>query len=208
MSNHKCEHEHDHSHDEPQSGFEQTLYPYIDTTKIVCLNEHVPQAGKSIIKPYDQRLTSEPYLESAVDEELILQIPFTVSVNIKSIVVIGADEESCPSRVKLFKNRDGVDFGNADELVAEQSFDLALDRRGELDLMVRPSKFQNVNQLTLYFPSNHSDGEQQTRITYVGIKGTSTTYRRGVVENAVYESKPQLADHTVKAETTPTMRFE
>ena len=30
---HDCEHEHDHSHEEPQSGFEQTLYASIDTTK-------------------------------------------------------------------------------------------------------------------------------------------------------------------------------
>jgi hypothetical protein len=29
----KCEDEHDHSHEEPQSGFEQTLFPWIDTTK-------------------------------------------------------------------------------------------------------------------------------------------------------------------------------
>jgi len=204
----KCEQEHDHSHDEPESGFEQTLFPYIDTTKIVCLNEHSPGAGKRILKPFDQKLTQDPYLESSVDEELILVIPFTVSVNVKSIIVIGADEDSCPSRVKLFKNRDDIDFGNADEITAEQTLDIAFDKRGEVDLMVRPSKFQNVNQLTLYFPSNHSDGEEQTRIVYVGIKGTSTNYRRGVVENAIYESKPQLSDHSIKSETTPTMRFD
>jgi hypothetical protein len=29
----KCEHEHDHSHEESKSGFEQTLFPCIDTTK-------------------------------------------------------------------------------------------------------------------------------------------------------------------------------
>jgi hypothetical protein len=165
-------------------------------TIVHCLNEHEPGAGKNIIKPWDQRLTKNPYLESSVDEELILTIPFTVSVNIKSITVIGGDEESCPDRVKLFKNRDDIDFSNADDTTPEQSLDIAYDKKGEVDLMVRPSKFQNVNQLVLYFPSNY--GAESTNIQYIGIKGTSTSYRRGVVENAVYESKPQLSDHTIQ----------
>ena len=169
----------------------------IDTSLAVhCLNEQEPGAGKSIIKPWDQRLNKTPYLESSVDEELILTIPFTVSVNVKSIMIIGGDEESCPNRVKLFKNRDDIDFSNADDANPEQTLEVVYDKRGEHDLMVRPSKFQNVNQLVMYFPSNF--GAESTRIQYVGIKGTSTNYKRGIVENAVYEAKPQLSDHKIE----------
>lgn len=167
---------------------------------VVCLNEKEPGSGRKILKPYDQRLTQTPYLESAVDQELILIIPFTVSVNIKSIIVIAKDEQSCPSRVKLFKNRDDIDFGNADDVSPDQVLDIAHDKNGEEELMLRPSKFQNVNQITLYFPSNHSEGEVPTCITYIGIKGTSTNFKRGAVKNAVYEAKPQLSDHPVAQE--------
>ncbi|KAL0477332.1 Pithd1 [Acrasis kona] len=190
---------HDHDHDNEESGFEQTLYSSIDTGKVTCLNEHTKGAGRNVIKPWNERRDQTKYLESGVDEELILYIPFTVAVKIKSVSIIGGDSESCPSKMKLYKNRDDVDLDSTDQIKSEQDFDVAYDREGTHDYLVKASKFNNVNSLTIFFPSNHSQGEEQTRLIYVGIKGESTTYKRAVVET-VYESKPNLSDHEVRAD--------
>lgn len=112
--------------------------------------------------------------------------------------MIGGDSETCPSTMKLFRNRDDIDLDNCDDVKADQEFDVAYDREGTHDYMVRASKFQNVNSLTIYFPGNLG-GENSTRVNYIGIKGESTTYKRAVVET-VYESKPQLSDHKTRAD--------
>jgi hypothetical protein len=120
-----------------------------------------------------------------------------VAVKIKSISVIGGDSDSCPSSMKLFRNRDDIDLDNCEDVKPDQEFDVAYDRDGTHDYLVRASKFQNVNTLVIYFPGNH--GAENTRVNYIGIKGESTTYKRAVVET-VYESKPQLSDHKTRAD--------
>eukprot|EP01047_Picozoa_sp_COSAG01_P046523 COSAG01_NODE_4377_length_5085_cov_6.039110_4_plen_153_part_00 len=58
------------------------------------------------------RLNEEQYLESDADEQLILTIPFSCAVKIKSITVVGSAAEtgSNPAEMRAFINRDDVDF--------------------------------------------------------------------------------------------------
>jgi hypothetical protein len=99
--------------------------------------------------------------------------------------------------MKLFRNRDDIDLDNCEDVKPDQDFEVAYDKNGTFDYMLRASKFQNVNTLVIYFPANH--GAENTRVNYIGIKGESTTYKRAVVE-AVYESAPQLSDHEVRGD--------
>eukprot|EP01027_Heterolobosea_sp_BB2_P009620 GEZU01014169.1.p1 GENE.GEZU01014169.1~~GEZU01014169.1.p1 ORF type:complete len:212 (-),score=47.65 GEZU01014169.1:457-1092(-) len=193
------DHDHDHDHDNKElGGEEQTLYRFIDTTKVVCLNEYQPGAGKNVFKPFDQRKDKSKYLESNEDEELILHIPFTVSVKIKNFVIMGGENGGAPSRVKLWVNRHDIDFSNCEEVVPTQELELNEDLRGELEYMTKVTKFQNVNSLTMYFPENF--GSDTTRIYYIGFKGDFTNHKREVV-HAIYEAKPQLKDHEVRADS-------
>jgi hypothetical protein len=53
------------------------LYSQIDFDGIVTLNEAQAKAGAAIVKKtWDQRLDREPELESDVDEQLLMTIPF------------------------------------------------------------------------------------------------------------------------------------
>lgn len=196
---HHCEHDHG-AHDKNElEGFQQTLYPYIDKIHVRCLNEHKLNACQSIIRPYDQRKSKEGYLESAVDEELLLVVPFTVSTNLKSFQIIGGDNESCPSKVKIFKNNELLDIETATQKKADQELDLTFDIEGTYDFLLKQSKFNNCQSITLFFPSNF--GAENTRISYIGFKGDYSDFKRRAVE-AIYESAPQMKDHKVDCEWT------
>lgn len=52
---HSCEHEH-HDHVGPETGIEYSLYTKIDIDNLECLNEHSDGAGKSVFKPWEDRL--------------------------------------------------------------------------------------------------------------------------------------------------------
>lgn len=51
-----CDHEHE---DLPGSGEQALLYSRIDRDNIRCLNEAEPESGKSVVKPWDQRLDND-----------------------------------------------------------------------------------------------------------------------------------------------------
>ena len=103
-----CEgHEHDESLDDDLG---LSLRPYIDLDHVVCLNEEVPHSGKGILKFHDDRLSSHPYVKSNdEDPELLLTIPFTEGVTVKSIAVrsnsIEGVEGSPPLKLKVIGNQ-------------------------------------------------------------------------------------------------------
>lgn len=60
---------------------------------------------------------------------------------------------------------------------------------------VKRALFNNCRSLTLFFESNHSDGEEDvTGISYLGFKGTWTELRKEAVV-ANYEAAANPADH-------------
>jgi len=123
---------------------------------------------------------------------------FTEIVKVKSICVIGPrGDGEAPSELKVFVNRDDVDFTNADDLVATQKWDLVEEWVDGVEYLTKMSKFINVSSLTLYFPNNF--GAELTKVYYIGFKGEFTTYKRQIVE-AVYEARAIPKDHKVDAE--------
>ena len=97
-------HDHDHDHDhEPEDASGDSLFPYIDTVKMRCLNAMDPSAVSHPIKPHEQRQDREKYLDSNEDDpEFILFIPFTETVTIKSICIGGGEDGMHPKVVKLY----------------------------------------------------------------------------------------------------------
>lgn len=77
---HNHDHDHDHGSNPGEDFIEDTLYPYIDTPKLRCDNEYKKGAIKNCFKPYHERYNTTSFLESGVDPQLILHIPFTVAV--------------------------------------------------------------------------------------------------------------------------------
>ncbi|KAL7121949.1 hypothetical protein ACP275_01G015600 [Erythranthe tilingii] len=95
---------HDHSCDEHDCSTDWSLYKHIDLSKVSALNEAVPGSVKTVFRAWEQRLnSSEGILESNEgDPELIVFIPFTSDVKIKSISVVGGADGTSPAKIRAF----------------------------------------------------------------------------------------------------------
>lgn len=201
-------HSHDgHTHDDDISdGLGLSLRTYVDIPNVTCFNETVLGAGQSIIKLHEERMTETPSLLSPSDDpELLLYIPFTEAVVLQSISILNSSknrESSSPRRMKLFVNRDDLDFETARELPAQQEMELLPHshfEEGTIDYPCRPAgRFHGITSLTIYFFENDNDEEETaTEITFVGLKGKGTNMKRMAV-TAVYETQAMPEDHKVK----------
>eukprot|EP00977_Amphora_coffeiformis_P022159 scaffold10570_cov176-Amphora_coffeaeformis.AAC.9 len=195
-------HEHDHQH---ADDLGLSLRTYVDFSAVTCLNEEEHDSGKGVIKPHDERLSAYPNVQSPEDDpELLLFIPFTESVTIQSITIRDAttgNETASPRRIKLFTNRDDIDFEMAREMPAQQQLELLPPdhfAEGTIDYPCRPAgRFQNISSLTIFVQDNYdATGESGTSISYVGLKGKGTRMKRRAVDT-VYESQGMIEDHKV-----------
>ncbi|QQP54428.1 UPF0424 protein GA19395, partial [Caligus rogercresseyi] len=114
-----------------ESADQFNLFQRIDMEKLTTLNEVVEDSGKNVFRPWEDRLNREKFVESDADEELLINIPFSGSVKLKGIIVIGGEEGRNPSRIRLFKNRPFMTFEDA-EAKCDQEFELALDQNGSV----------------------------------------------------------------------------
>ncbi|KAL3281721.1 hypothetical protein HHI36_004925 [Cryptolaemus montrouzieri] len=92
-----------HSHDSPEMGVEYSLYTKINKDNLECLNEDTEGSGKTIFKPWEERLNFNTVVQSDADEELLFNIPFTGNIKLKGIIVVGEEDGSHPSRMRIFK---------------------------------------------------------------------------------------------------------
>jgi len=205
-----------HVHDAEDSGeaLGVSLRPQIDLAGVKCLNEDRPNTGRAILKLHEERLSADPFLRSQEDDpELLLYIPFIEAVtvthlSVRSIPRNNDDFPTAPPRtIKVFSDRDDIDFEMARELEPQCKVDLLPTDHfveGTLDYPLRPAgRFQNISSITLFFQDNFaagllddSDDEVSTIITYVGVKGKGSKQKRMAVE-AVYETRGMRKDHKV-----------
>lgn len=195
-------HSHDHDHTDDLG---LSLRTYVDFSAVTCLNEEERDSGKGVIKTHDERLSTHPNLQSPEDDpELLLFIPFTESVTIQSITIrdaVAGAETASPRRVKLFTNRDDIDFEMARDMPAQQELELLPPDHvpeGTIDYPCRPAgRFQNISSLTIFVQDNYdATGESATSLTYVGLKGKGTRMKKHAVDT-VYESQGMPEDHKV-----------
>lgn len=207
--------EHAHDHQDHGDDLGLSLLPAVNMEGVVCLNEEVRDSGRAILKLHEERFTTNPSLRSPEgDPELLMIIPFREAVTVHSICVMNTAENSGdgtrapPRRIKLFVDRDSIDFETARELPENvlranaSAIDLVPPSHSEetatIDYPLRPaSKFQNIQSLAIFVQGNFDEeGQMGTEITYIGLKGTGTNLRRQAVE-AVYETKGMKKDHKV-----------
>ncbi|XP_046441137.1 PITH domain-containing protein 1-like [Daphnia pulex] len=178
------------------------LYSRIDLHNLECLNESIENSGKSVFRPWDERLDSDRFVESDADEELLFNIPFTGNVKLKGLIIMGGDEGTHPSVVRLFKNRPHMTFDEAAS-PADQELNLVEDFNGTTEYATKIVKFSSVYHLTLHFPKNH--GADTTKILFIGLKGDWSEGHRHGVTLCTYEATPSMADHKDKIIETTNM---
>ncbi|KAI9510720.1 DUF1000-domain-containing protein [Russula earlei] len=170
-------------------GPSDNVFAHIDRDNVIALNS--TREGKLVIKPWNERLDERVYIESDADDQLIIRVPFTGSVKLRSLLLKTGPGDQTPEKVALFANIDNIDFSDAQDKEPLQTLDVAVGREvGEYAL--KPAKFPNVSTVTLFFPS--SRGAETTRIYYVGFLGQWSERKQDPVIT-VYEARPNLADH-------------
>ncbi|XP_074642181.1 PITH domain-containing protein GA19395-like isoform X3 [Tubulanus polymorphus] len=117
---------------------------------------------------------------------------FTGCVKLKGVIVIGDEDGTHPSEMRLFKNRPHMTFDDC-QSKADQTFELNPDKTGQLEYNPKIVKFSSVQHLTIHFPKNF--GSETTKIYYIGLKGDFTQAQREGVVICNYEARANPADH-------------
>mmetsp|Transcript_56 Transcript_56/g.127 ORF Transcript_56/g.127 Transcript_56/m.127 type:complete len:226 (-) Transcript_56:554-1231(-) len=208
---HQCD---GHAHDPADADdLGLSLRPQMDLPAVTCLNEDRPNMGREVLKFHEERLSATPFLRSQEDDpELLLYIPFTEAVTMTHLSLRSAPNEgegdypaAPPRTIKVFSNRDNIDFDMARELEPQCQIDAVTPDHfdeGTIDYPLRPAgKFQNVSSLTLFVVDNFASGrldddEVSTIVTYIGVKGKGSRQKRMAVE-AIYETRGMKKDHKV-----------
>ncbi|KAL6753494.1 DUF1000-domain-containing protein [Haematococcus lacustris] len=188
---------HDHDCDAADCGPAYSLHKHIDLSHVRCLNEELAGSCQAVFRPWAQRLQPAvpPLRSNAGDPELLLHVPFDGAVKLRAICVIGGGAGSSPSQLKVYTNRDDLDFEAVGALPAVQEWDLQAENPGGvLEYPTQVHKFNGVYSLDLYFTGNF--GAEATEIQFIGFKGDFSECKRQAVE-AVYETRPVPSDHKV-----------
>ncbi|KAI1425554.1 PITH domain-containing protein [Xylaria sp. FL1777] len=207
------DHEHDHS-DDITPALQHSLYQHIQFDDITTLNESRMDAGKAIVKKtWSERLQLEPELVSDTDEQMIMNVPFTGQVKLHSILLRSSPSSSAPRTLRVFINRDDIDFDNVNNLKPVQQFELSQTSEVQ-ELPVKRALFHNARRLTLFFVDNFAttgndsdsdsdsgvydtDEDEPTRLSYMGFKGEWMQLGRAPAQ-IIYEAAANPNDHALK----------
>ncbi|KAK9481092.1 galactose-binding domain-like protein [Lipomyces japonicus] len=202
MSEHSHSHSHSHGHEAhnhshsppPEDTFgSQSLYAHILHDQIWTLNESVPNSGRDVVKPWDDRFDTTKILESDADEQLIMYIPFTGVVKLFSISIRSSlDSDDAPQTIKLFKNRTDVDFSIASELKPDATITHSSSSGDIIEYPLKRAIFSSMKSLTIFVEDNY--GDDVTRIEYIGLKGECKPLAKEPVIT-LYEAAANPKDH-------------
>ncbi|XP_042194572.1 PITH domain-containing protein 1 [Callorhinchus milii] len=194
-----CEAEADH--DPAERGIEFGLYRKIDHQRLQCLNEAREGSGRLVFKPWEERQDRSQFVESDDDEELLFNIPFTGHVKLKGIILMGEDDNTHPSEMRLYKNIPHMSFDDTGR-EPDQVFQLNRDVTGELEYTTKIARFCNVHHLSIHISKNF--GAEISKIYYIGLRGEWSEAHRHEVTLCTYEASANPTDHKMDRITSQT----
>lgn len=122
---------------------------------------------------------------------------FTGQVKVHSLLIYTAPTPCAPKTLKLFKNRDDIDFSTASELSPCQTIEVPQPVPGEdvFELPLNRALWNTTTSITIFVEDNWSDGDEDvTKIGYIGFKGQFMALNREPV-NVMYEAAANPNDH-------------
>ncbi len=162
-------------------GEEQTVVDLtgsVAKNEVFALNEKEHQSCQKLFKIKEEMLDRTQYCDSNDgDIDLVIYIPFSTQVNIKSMIIIGGEDGTSPAKLKIFVNKkeSEIDF-DLKEATCEQEINCVENPDGQLKYFLKANKFHSVWSLTLVVTINY--GAENTRFYYIGVEGVNTHKRR------------------------------
>ena len=119
---------------------------------------------------------------------------FAGQIKLYALLIRTSDSGSAPRKLKLFRNRDDLDFGTAADLPPAQTIDLP--RSNEVaEIPLNRALWNMTTSINLFFEDNHSNGDDDvTKISYMGFKGEHMALNREPV-TFLYEAAANPSDH-------------
>lgn len=96
----------------------------------------------------------------------------------------------------LYKNCPHLTFDDAKRKKPDQIFDVVSDSLGEAHYQVKVNKFNSVTHLSFFFPD--SEGEETSKLYYIGMRGHWEKATRNPIVITNYELAANPADHKNK----------
>ncbi|KXN82022.1 hypothetical protein AN958_03300, partial [Leucoagaricus sp. SymC.cos] len=126
--------------------------------------------------------STEKFADSGVDGQMIIHVPFTENVRLRSIVLklgkIGRGELA-PRHLRIYANHNTiVDFAEADSTNPQLNISLLEGETGVTEYPLRVAAFTSVHSVSLFF--NESVGDETTRIYYIGFKGDARSNKQAI----------------------------
>ncbi|KAJ3060315.1 Thioredoxin-like protein 1, partial [Quaeritorhiza haematococci] len=148
-------------------GGHSDLTEYITLNQLDCLNQQDSHTVRSIFTKDEAT-----FLESDVDEQLIISIPFNQTVKLHSIRIV-APADKAPQTIKTYVNRPNtLSFDETDSVQETECLNLtAKDYEEGAIIPLRYVKYQNVHTLQLFIADNLG-GEETTVIKQLIIYGS------------------------------------
>ena len=158
-------------------GEEETIIDLTGTVakdEVFALNEKVHQSCQKLFKIKEEMLDRTNFCDSNDgDADLIIHIPFSSQVNLRSMIIIGGEDDMSPAKIKVFKNKNEseIDFDLKEEK-CDQEINCVENPEGKLKYFLKANKFHSVWSLTLVVTINH--GADNTRFYYIGFEGVNS----------------------------------
>uniref|UniRef100_A0A670JV29 PITH domain-containing protein n=1 Tax=Podarcis muralis TaxID=64176 RepID=A0A670JV29_PODMU len=161
----------------------QGLYLHIDHKRLECLNEQREGSGALVFHAWEDRGDRQKFVESDDDEELLFNVPFTGNVKLKGIIVMGEDDGTYPSEMRLFKNIPHMSFGDTNWNILQKLL---------------------ASQMFIICPSTSPRCAETTKIFYIGLRGEWTEPHRHEVAICNYAAAANPADRKIDQITPET----
>ena len=159
----------------------------INITEVYALNESKTQSCQKIFKDKSNMLDKKDFCESNDDDpEFLINIPFYTQVAIKSMTLIGGEDGTAPSKVKMYVNATNPDFDLLEGKPTHE-IDTIENPDGSLVYNLPQFKFGAVWNLTLIIPS--CIDSDHSKIYYIGFEGIVSKKRQKIPLNIMVEVK-------------------
>jgi hypothetical protein len=147
---------------DPDTAIELFREEQIDQKRCECLNASDSHTLRDMIinsKSLVERANTDNYLESKMDEQMLIFLPFKKKFNLKSIRIYAPNDEHCPKVLRLYANvPQGIDFDSIETMKAQQEIILSGEEASAepvQPIVLKAMNFRNVSSLIIYVKDNH-----------------------------------------------------
>ncbi|KAL7423746.1 hypothetical protein Q5752_001328 [Cryptotrichosporon argae] len=162
-------------------GSNANLWHMVDRNNVEGLNLDTGGSAPGVIKTWDERLDEDVSVQSGVDDDLILHIPFVSSVRLRTLLLhlppqthphrpvrlrIYTNFPHCPDFADLAGSREVMDVDVGAPTVERRT---AAGRRDVDEWALKVQKMASVFSVTLWF--SEATTSLRSKVFYVGFKG-------------------------------------